>query len=81
VLKSLSKLGLVVIVPLTSPPRTISPTIVDCSQDPFNQGKPSFALCHQIRTISTKRVVKTLGALDDTHFEKILTVVADMLEV
>jgi mRNA interferase MazF len=81
VIKSLSRLELVIIVPLTSPSRNISTTIVDCSKAPYNQGKLSFALCHQIRTVSAKRVVKTLGALDDTHFEKILTVIADMLEL
>jgi mRNA interferase MazF len=82
VLKSLRQVGLVIIVPLSSNyPRNSSHTIVDCSQDPFNQGRQSYALCHQIRAVSDERVIKSRGALDNKHYNKILTVLADMLEI
>lgn len=80
VLKALNTLGMAVIIPFTTK-RPGNPSIRYARVPKGNGGlaKDSFALCHQIRSISYKRVSKTLGTLPDHYFEKIKWALSDLL--
>lgn len=41
----------------------------------------SYALCHQIRTVSYERFRNTIGTLPAREFNKVLTVLADFLDL
>lgn len=80
VIKSLHIIGLVIILPITSKkPKKIGFYHVKLDKGVGNLTHDSFALCHQIRTISTTRVIDKIGLLPSIHKEKIQTVLLDLL--
>lgn len=82
VLRFIKTFELSTIVPITSkkPPIPYF-TIVPLKKGTGNLKKDSFALCHQLRTISSKRVISKFGNLDNLELNKIKSVVADLLEI
>jgi mRNA interferase MazF len=84
VLQTLDYSELAVIVPISSqvPPAQQHHSTVKIMPNSTNGlSKESYALCHQIRTVSFKRIDKTLGELSDMDFNKIKIVLADFLEL
>ncbi len=82
VVKSFNNLELAVVVPLTSKkPKFSIYTIVEISKGTTRLTEDSYALCHQIRTISFDRIVKKRGILDEKDILKIHSVLIDMLEL
>jgi mRNA interferase MazF len=82
VIKSFPHLELVVITPCTSQEPKISHfTIVKLLKNSGGLSADSYALCHQIRTVSYKRVISRRGMLDTKDFLKIQTVLLDTLEI
>ena len=82
IIKTLDFAQLAVVIPFTSkaPPSSIYSIVA------FQKGKggllsDSFALCHQIRTISYERITKSYGVLTERDFNKVLTVLSDFLEL
>jgi mRNA interferase MazF len=43
--------------------------------------KDSWAMCHQLRSISTSRIGRKMGTLNDPLFESIALVLADFLDL
>lgn len=82
VLRFIKTFELLTIVPITSkkPPIPYF-TIVPLKKGAGNLKKDSFALCHQLRTISSKRVISNFGNLENTELNRIKSVVADLLEI
>lgn len=81
ILKSIDVSELVVIVPLTTTNRSYLYSVVEIPQGTANLPELSFALCHQIRTVSHDRIQKFVGVLPDEYFDKILEVLTDFLEL
>ncbi|MFH1003978.1 MAG: type II toxin-antitoxin system PemK/MazF family toxin [Bacteroidota bacterium] len=82
VVKSFNNLDLVVIVPCTTTePRYSLFTIVRLLKDSGGLTFGSFALCHQIRTVSFDRVINKRGKLDNKDILKIHSVLIDTLEI
>lgn len=83
VFKSLERLGLLIVIPITGTEAKYSPfTIVELQAGSSNGlTKTSYALCHQIRTVSTKRITKKRGAVTSRELNKIIPVLKDMLEI
>ena len=82
IVQTLDFVQLAVVIPFTSktPPSNIYSIVA------FQKGKggllsDSFALCHQIRTISYERITKSYGVLKEREFNKVLTVLSDFLEL
>ena len=71
---------LVVIVPLTTKKSNLFHSVL-IEKGTAGLKEDSFALCHQVRTISTKRIEKITGNLNDRDFNKVLTVLADYLDL
>ncbi len=70
-------LGIVIIVPLTSQPKnwwTVVPV-------PIQTGlaKDSYALCHQIRAVSTRRIQDISGSVNEKELAKIRLVLGTIL--
>ncbi len=67
IIKPLDELKLAIIVPCTSKAHKLRGhySVVEIEQDAGNLGETSYALCHQIRTISTDRIRNTIGHLPD----------------
>ncbi len=82
VIQTLDFADLAIVVPFTSktPPSQIY-SIVKVLQNSGGLTSDSFALCHQIRSVSYKRIVKSMGHLPDRDFNKIITVLADFLDI
>lgn len=83
IIKSFNNMRLAVVVPITSTTPKISYyTIVKLSKGTGNLIYDSYALCHQIRTISIDdRVKNKIGKLDLIDLMKIKTVLLDTLEL
>ncbi|MEK6616084.1 MAG: type II toxin-antitoxin system PemK/MazF family toxin [Bacteroidota bacterium] len=82
VVKSFNNLGLAVIVPCTTTdPRYSLFTIVKLLKGSGGLTSDSFALCHQIRTVSFDRVISKRGKLDNKDILKIHSVLIDTLEI
>lgn len=82
VIQTLGYAKLAIVVPFTTkmPPAQIY-SIVKIAQNSAGISSDSFALCHQIRCVSYKRIVKSIGHLPDRDFNKIITVLADFLDI
>ena len=80
IVQILEPYGLAVIVPLTTKKSNLF-HFVPIPKGTAGLTEDSYALCHQIRTISTKRILNILGTLPDRDFNKVLTVLADFLEL
>ena len=82
IVKSFNNLGLAVIIPCTSAePRYSIFTIVKLLKNSGGLTSDSFALCHQIRTVSFDRVISKRGRLDNKDILKIHSVLIDTLEL
>ncbi len=80
VVKSLHQLGLLVILPITGTEAKYSLyTIVKISTGEGGLTKDSYALFHQIRTISIDRVKKRRGIVSERTFNKVTSVLLDTL--
>jgi mRNA interferase MazF len=71
-------LGLIVIIPLTSKEK-FWPTVVSVEKDEGGLPKKSFALCHQIRSISEERINEKIGALSSETMNKIRTTLSSVV--
>jgi mRNA interferase MazF len=82
VVKSFNNLGLAVIIPCTTtePRYSIFP-IVKLLKGSGGLSSDSFALCHQIRTVSFDRIISKCGKLDNKDVLKIHSVLMDTLEL
>ena len=81
VIKSLHRIGLLIILPLTSKkPKNISFYHVRINKGIGSLTYDSYVLCHQIRTISTDRIIEKTGFLPSMEINKIHTVLLDLLE-
>lgn len=79
VVKPLNRLGLAIVIPLTSKtPKNPLFTIVKISKGEGGLTSNSFALCHQIRTLSLDRLVSIKGRLDSTNILKIDSTLIDL---
>ena len=82
VVKSFNNLELVVIVPCSkTEPKYSLYTIVKLLKGSGGLDLDSFALCHQIRTISFDRITSNIGKLDTKDILKIHSVLIDTLEL
>ena len=82
IIKSFNNLGLAIIVPCTtSEPKYSLFTIVKLIKGSGGLTSDSFALCHQIRTVSFDRILSTRGKLDNKDILKIHSVLIDTLEL
>ena len=82
VIKSFNNLELAVVVPLTSKePKYSLFTIVKILKGTAGLTSDSFALCHQIRTISFDRIVSKRSRLETKDILKIHSVLIDTLEL
>jgi mRNA interferase MazF len=82
VIQTLDYSDLAVVIPFTSV--TLSPQIYSIVKVNKNLGgltSDSYALCHQIRSVSYKRIVKYMGILPERDFNKVLTVLSDFLDI
>lgn len=82
VIQTLDYADLAIIVPFTSKqPHSQIYSIVKVLQNSGGLTSDSFALCHQIRSVSYKRIQKSMGHLKARDFDKIITVLADFLNI
>ncbi|MBU0486557.1 MAG: type II toxin-antitoxin system PemK/MazF family toxin [Bacteroidetes bacterium] len=82
VIKSFSHLELAVVTPCTSKEPTYSHyTIVKIAKGSGGLVADSYALCHQIRTVSFDRITSKRGKLDNKDLLKVQTVLLDALEL
>ena len=82
VVQSLPTLKLAVIVPLTTKGGTSKLfSVVPVKKGTAGLNEDSFILCHQIRTVSNDRIIRHIGKMPNLDFNKVLTVLADFLEV
>ncbi len=80
VIKSLSRIGLLIVVPLTGT-KPNSSIYYKVEIENSSLDKTSYALCHQIRTLSIERVIKKLGDVDELDLDKIQWVLYDLLDL
>jgi mRNA interferase MazF len=81
IIKALNNLELAIILPLTTKPKEFIFTFVRLSKGAGSLREESFALCHQIRTISFDRIQTRIGKLESHDILKIDSVLRDMLEL
>ena len=82
IIRSFSNLSLVIIIPLTTKqPQYGLYTIVKIPKGSGGLNEDSYALCHQIRTVSFDRILNKIGQLENKDFLKIKTVLLDTLEL
>jgi mRNA interferase MazF len=82
IIKSFNNLELAIVVPLTTKEAKYSLfTIVKIQKGTAGLTADSFALCHQIRTISFDRIVSKRSKLESKDILKIHSVLIDTLEL
>lgn len=82
IIKSFNNLDLAVIIPLTTKEAKYSLfTIVKIQKGTAGLTADSYALCHQIRTISFDRITSKRARLDNKDILKINSVLIDTLEL
>lgn len=82
VIKSFNNLELAVIVPLTTKePKYSLFTMVKIPKGTAGLTADSYALCHQIRTISFDRIISKRAKLESKEILKIIAVLVDTLEL
>ena len=82
VIKSFERLGLLIVIPVTGTQQMYSLyTIVELPAGTGGLTKTSYALCHQIRTVSLKRITKRRGSITSRDLSKVITVLRDTLEI
>lgn len=80
VVKAFSPLQLAIVIPCTSQ-QFVNYTVVKLRQGSGGLNSESYALCHQIRTVSFQRIKKVIGRLHEIDMEKIKAVLADTLDL
>ncbi len=80
IIKDFPTLGLAAVLPLTSKAKSYY-SVVKIDKADTGMAQDSFALCHQLRAISHKRIQKRQGVLSARAFNKIRSVLLDMLEL
>lgn len=82
VIKSFPQLELAIVIPCTSKePKYNHYTVVKLSKDSGGLTTDSYALCHQIRTVSFDRIKTKRGKLDTKDLLKVQTVLLDTLDI
>lgn len=81
IIKPIDAIKLAVVIPFTSQTKSTIYSIVEIKKGQGGLTSNSFALCHQIRSISYDRIGKRIGLLPNQDFFKILTVLSDFLEI
>lgn len=82
VIKAFNNLQLVVVIPLTrTEPKYSLFTMVKILKGSGGLTADSYALCHQIRTISVDRILSKRGQLETKDILKIHSVLLDTLEL
>lgn len=82
IIKSFNNLDLAIVVPLTTKsPKYSIYTIVKLLKGSGGLTEDSYALCHQIRTVSFDRIIGKRGKLDSKDISKIQSVLVDTLEL
>jgi mRNA interferase MazF len=82
IIKSFNNLDLAIVVPLTTKEAKYSLfTIVKILKGTAGLSADSYALCHQIRTISFDRIISKRAKLDTKDILKINAVLIDTLEL
>jgi len=82
IIKSFNNLDLAIVVPMTTKEAKYSLfTIVKILKGTAGLTADSYALCHQIRTISFDRIVSKRTRLDNKDMLKIHSVLIDTLEL
>ena len=82
VVKSFERLGSLIILPITGTEQRYSLySIVELQAGASGLTKNSYALCHQIRTISLSRITRKRGSISQRELSKVITVLRDTLEL
>ncbi|HRE98497.1 MAG TPA: type II toxin-antitoxin system PemK/MazF family toxin [Flavobacteriales bacterium] len=81
--KSQERLGLLIVLPVTSKkPHYALYNIIEIQPSNTNGlTETSYVLCHQIRTISLKRIKGKRGSIDQENINKIIPVLKYTLEI
>lgn len=80
VIKDYTHLGLVTIIPFTSVPTKYAMfSVVPVPSATTILSKDSYALCHQLRSISHKRIKKFEGTISNAEFNRIRGVLFTLL--
>ncbi|MEJ0057561.1 MAG: type II toxin-antitoxin system PemK/MazF family toxin [Bacteroidota bacterium] len=80
ILKDFNRFHLTIVIPLTTSPNSYY-TIVRIDKTDTGMNRDSYALCHQLRTISHHRIDGKAGILTDRAFNKIKGVLIDVMEL
>lgn len=82
IIKYLEFQNLAIIIPLsTHQNANLSYCSVEIEQRENGLNKKGYALCHQIRTISTERILRKFCELNEFEMAKIITTLSDFLEI
>ena len=82
IIQTLDFSKLAVVIPFTSKqPNSLIYSIVKIQKNTGGLTLDSFALCHQIRSVSFHRIVGTVGNLPEREFNKVLMVLTDFLGI
>ncbi|MCB1189633.1 MAG: type II toxin-antitoxin system PemK/MazF family toxin [Leptospiraceae bacterium] len=82
IVKLLNQIQMAVVVPLSHGKPANLFTIVEIEQNfESTSNKPSYALCHQIRSISFNRVLKKLDTLNEKNYNSILLTILDFFQI
>jgi len=81
IISPINALELAIIVPFTSKPKSSLYSVVEVKKGNGGLKSDSYALCHQIRSVSSQRITKRVGVLPNSHFFKVLTVLSDLLDL
>lgn len=82
VIKAFNNLQLAIVIPLTTKePKYAYYTIVKLSKGTAGFRSDSFALCHQIRSVSFDRISQKRSRLEQKDILKIHSVLMDTLEI
>lgn len=82
ILSMFYKINIAIVVPFTTTlPKKRYFTMVEVDKGQSGLSQKSYCLCHQIRAISTERVIKKMGLLDSRDFNKVITVISHILGI
>lgn len=82
IVQPVNPVGLAVIIPLSSQFLSkVHYAYVLLPAAPDGLNKEGYAMCHQIRTVSYKRLIKPLGTLPSRDFNRLLTVLANFIDL
>ena len=81
IIKSLHRIGSLIILLITSSkPKSLRYYNVKILKGEENLTYDSYVLCHQIRTVSTDRVIEKIGSLPSLANNKIRNILLDLLD-